>query len=108
MPKKGVSRKAELQRRPVPSIVRGTSPEPSRNGPDWEIVDIRVSVVAKSVQTAEVDGDIGDLRPPPRTGLRQRKKHTTLRQWISYASQTRKGIVVLHGMIDALKRMLGG
>jgi hypothetical protein len=108
MPNKGVSRKAELQRRQLPSTARATSSEPDGSRPLWRTFDIRISIVAKGTQTADVDGEIGDLRPPPKSRPRHEKNHATFRQWIGYASQTRKGLMALHGMIEALKRMFGG
>jgi len=119
MSKKGGSRKAELQRRRAPSTARAARAdldgrhdsaiacEPAESRPLWEILDIRVSVVAKGTQTPSVDGEIGDLGPPPAGGLRRRKKHATFRQWIGYASQTRRGLTALHGLIEALKRVFG-
>ena len=120
MPKKGVSRKGALQRRQVSSTARAARvdwdrrrdranlSEPTKSRPIWEAFDVKVSVVAKGTQTQEVEGQIGDLRPPPTTAVRRRKPHATFRQWISYASHTRKAIVALHGMLEALKRMFGG
>lgn len=120
MSKKGLSSRAELQRRQLPSKARaakadldsrheGTSfCEPKRAGPIWKMFDIRVSVVAKATHHQDADGEIGDLRPPPTVAARRRKKVGMLQQWISYASQTRKGVVALHGLLNALKRMFGG
>src|SRR5262245_29192982 len=119
MPKKGLSSKAELQRRQLPSKARAAKAdldsrheanfcEPERAGPIWKMFDIRVSVVAKGTHYQDADGEIGDLRPPPTVAARRRKKVGMLQQWISYASQTRKGVVALHGLLNALKRMFGG
>jgi len=119
MPKKGLSTKAELHRRQLPSKARAAKAdmdgrheganvcEPDRAGPIWEMFDIRVSVVAKGTHHPDADGEIGDLRPPPTVPVRRRKKPKMLEQWISYASRSRKAIIVLHGLINALKRMFG-
>jgi hypothetical protein len=120
MPKKGLSSKAELHRRQLPSKARAAKAdsdtrhesanvcEPDTARPIWEMFDIRVSVVAKGTHHPDADGEIGDLRPPPTVAARRRKKPGMLEQWISYASRTRKGVVVLHGLLHALKRMFGG
>jgi hypothetical protein len=82
--------------------------EPERAGPIWKMFDIRVSVVAKATHHQDADGEIGDLRPPPTVAARRRKNVGMLQQWIRYASQTRKGVVALHGLLNALKRIFGG
>jgi hypothetical protein len=119
MPKKGLSSRAELHRRQLPSKARAAKvdldsrhesarvSESDRTGPIWAMFDIRVSVVAKGTQHRDADGEIGDLRPPPVVAVRRPKKLGMLEQWISYASRMRKGVVVLHGLMDALKRMFG-